>query len=134
MNTMNLRDNQQDVTSARDNVDLVSKGLIDIESIQSEVDLYLKELSEEWKASIPFTCYVINENDQPCSYPIGNTLSRIDICDYLGGQMYPIVRLAFCPNAYKPPSFNDERNSKHAESCDGWTHLHQDLSIADHDP
>ncbi len=67
---MNSRDNQQDVTSARDNVDLVSKGLIDIESIQSEVDLYLEELSEEWKASIPFTCHVINENDQPCSYPI----------------------------------------------------------------
>jgi hypothetical protein len=82
MNMMNLRDNQQDVTSVQDNVDLVSKGLIDIESIQSEVDLYLKEISEEWKASIPFTCYVINENDQPCSYPIGNTLSRIDICDY----------------------------------------------------
>ncbi len=55
MNTMNLQDNQQDVTSAQDNVDLVSKGLIDIESIQSEVDLYLKELSEEWKASISFT-------------------------------------------------------------------------------
>ncbi len=68
---MNLRDNQQDVTSARDNVDLVSKGLIDIKSIQSEADLYLKELSEEWKASIPFTCYIINENNQPCSYPIG---------------------------------------------------------------
>jgi len=60
---MNSQGNQQDVTSAWDNVDLVSKGLIDIESIQSEVDLYLKELSEEWKASIPFTCYVMSEND-----------------------------------------------------------------------
>ncbi len=46
MNTMNLQNNQQDVTSARDNVDVVSEGLIDIKFIQSEVDLYLKELSE----------------------------------------------------------------------------------------
>jgi hypothetical protein len=98
MNTMNLRDNQQYVTSAQDNVDVVTKGLIDIESIQSDVDLYLKQLHEEWKASsIPFTCYVIIENDQPCTFPIGNTLSRIDICDYLGGRMYPAARLVFCP-------------------------------------
>jgi hypothetical protein len=60
---MNSRDSQQDVTSAWDDVDLVSKGLIDIESIQCDIDLYLKELSEEWKASIPFTCYVMSEND-----------------------------------------------------------------------
>jgi hypothetical protein len=133
MITMNLRDNQQDVTSAQDDVDLVSKGLIDIKSIPCDIDLYLKELSEEWKASIPFTCYVMNENDQPCSFAIGSTLSRIDICDYLGGQMYPAARLAFCPNTYKPPSSNDEMNSKHAESCNGWTDLHQDFSIAAHD-
>jgi hypothetical protein len=123
---MNLQDNQQDVTSARDDVDLVSKGLIDIKSIQFDFDLYLKELSEEWKTSIPFTCYVMNENDLPCSFVIRSTLSRIDICDYLGGQMYPAARLAFCPNTYKPPSSNDEMNSKHAESCNGWTNLCQD--------
>jgi hypothetical protein len=109
MNTMNLRDDQQYVISARDNVDVVNKGLIDIESIQSDFDLYLKELHEKWKAFIPFTCYVINEKDDPCTFPIGNTLSlsRIDICNYLGGQMYPAARLAFCPNTYKQPISND---------------------------
>jgi hypothetical protein len=100
MNSMNLQDNQQYVSSAWDNVDVINKGLIDIESIQSNVDLYLKKLHEEWKASIPFTCYVINDNDELCTFPIRNTLSRIDICDYLGGQMYPAARLAFCPNTY----------------------------------
>ncbi len=60
-------------------------------------------------------CYVINEKDEPCTFPIGNTLSRIDIRNYLGGQMYPAVRLAFCPNKYKPPISNDEMNSKNAE-------------------
>jgi hypothetical protein len=107
MNTMNSQDNQQYVTSARDNVDVVNEGLIDIESIQSDVDLYLKELHEEWRASIPFTCYVINEKDEPCTFPIRNTLSRIDICNYLGGQRYPVARLAFCPNTYKSPISND---------------------------
>ena len=133
MNTMNLQDNQQYVTSARDNVDVINQGLIDIESIQSDVDLYLKELHEEWKASIPITCCVIHEKDEPCTFPIGNTLSRIDICNYLGGQMYPAARLAFCPNTYKPPISNDEMNSKYAESCNGWTDLRRDLSIAAHD-
>ncbi len=58
---MNLPDNQQYGFFARDDVDVVIKGLIDIDSIQTDVDLFLKELHEEWKASIPFTCYVINE-------------------------------------------------------------------------
>ncbi len=60
MNTMNLPDNQQYRSSAWDDVDVINKGLIDIDSIQIDVDLFFKELHEEWKASIPFTCYVIN--------------------------------------------------------------------------
>ena len=92
---MNLPDNQQYGSFARVDVDVVDKGLIDINSILTDVDLFLQELHEEWKATIPFTCYIINEKDEPCTFPIGNTLSRIDICDYLGGQMYPAARLSF---------------------------------------
>jgi hypothetical protein len=47
--------------------------------------------------------------------------------------MYPAAMLAFCPNTYKPPISNDEMNSKYAESCNGWTDLRRDLSIAAHD-
>jgi hypothetical protein len=133
MNTMNLQDHQEYVPSTRDNVHVITIRHIDIKSIQSDVNLYLKELHEEWKASIPFTCYVSNENDQPCTSPLGNTLSKIDICNFLGGQMYPAARLAFCPNTYKPPSSNDEMTSKNFESCNGWTDLQRDLSIAAHD-
>jgi hypothetical protein len=97
------------------------------------LDPLLKELHEEWKASIPFMCYVINRYDQPCTSPLGNTLSKIDTCNYLGGQMYPAARLAFCPNTYKPPSSNDEMSSKNSESCNGWTDLWRDLSVAAHD-
>jgi hypothetical protein len=114
-------------------VDVITIGHIDIESIQSDVDLNRKELHEEWKASIPFMCYAINENDQPCTSPLGNTPSKIDICGYSGGHMYLAARLAFCPNTYKPPSSNDEMTSKNFESCNGWTDLWRDLSIAAHD-
>ena len=130
---MNSRDNKQYIPSAWDNVDVITIGHIDIESIQSDVDLYLKKLHEEWKASIPFTCYVINENDQQSFSPLGSTLSKIDIYNYLGGQMYPAARLAFCPNTYKSPSSNDEMTSKNSESCNRWTDLQRDLSIAAHD-
>jgi hypothetical protein len=44
---MNLRDNQHYVPSAGDNVDVIHIGLIDIKSIQSDVDLFTKELHEK---------------------------------------------------------------------------------------
>jgi hypothetical protein len=47
--------------------------------------------------------------------------------------MYPAARLAFCPNTYKPPSSDDEMNSKNAESCNEWTALRRDLSITAHE-
>jgi hypothetical protein len=47
--------------------------------------------------------------------------------------MYPAARLAFRPNTYKPPSFNDEMASNHSESCNGWMDLQRDFSIATHD-
>ncbi len=58
---MNSQDNQQYITPARDNMDVINKGLIDIKSIQSDIDLYLKKLHEKWIAFIPFRCYIINE-------------------------------------------------------------------------
>jgi hypothetical protein len=133
MNTMNWQDNQQYISSAGDNVDVIHIEHIDIESIQSDVDLYIKELHEKWKATIQFMCCNINENDKPCTSPLGNTLSKIDMCNYLGGQIYPAARVAFCPNTYKPPSSNDEMTSRDSESCNGWMDLWRDLSIAAHD-
>jgi hypothetical protein len=86
------------------------------------------------KASIPFSCYIINENDNPCTSSLGNTHSKIDICNYLGGQMYPAARFAFCSNIYKPPYSNDEMTRNNSESCNRWTDLRRDfLSIAAHD-
>jgi hypothetical protein len=47
--------------------------------------------------------------------------------------MYPAARLAFCPNTYNPPSSNDEMTSTKSETCNGWTDLMRDFSIAAHD-
>ena len=49
MKPMNLQDNQQYVTSARDNVDVINKGLIDIKSIQSELIYTLKNFMKNRK-------------------------------------------------------------------------------------
>ncbi len=43
---MNLPDNQLYGSFARDDVDVVNKGFIDIDSIQTDVDLFLKSLSD----------------------------------------------------------------------------------------
>jgi hypothetical protein len=130
---MNLQVNQQYLPSAGNNDDVNHIRHIDIKSIQSEVDPQIKELSEEWKASIPFSCYIINENDNPCTSSYGSTFSKIDICDYLGGQMNPAVRLVCCPNTYKPPSSNNEMTRNNSDSCNGWKDSQRDLSIAAHD-
>jgi hypothetical protein len=130
---MYLQENQQYLPSAGENVDVIHIGHIDIESIQIDVDSYFKELSEERKASTPFSCYVIHENDNPYTSSLGNTLSKIDVCNYLGGQIYPAARLAFCPNIYKPPSSKYETTSNNSESCNGWTNLRRDFFIAAHD-
>ncbi len=47
--------------------------------------------------------------------------------------MYPAASLAFCPYTYRPPSSNDEMIRNYLESCNGWTDLWRDLSIAAHD-
>jgi hypothetical protein len=67
---MNSPYNKQYGSFESDGVDVINKGLIDINFIQTDVDLFLKELHEEWKASIPLTCYVINEQDDTYTFPI----------------------------------------------------------------
>jgi len=34
-----------------------------IESIQCQLDDHIKDMSAEWKASIPFRCHVIHDNE-----------------------------------------------------------------------
>ena len=40
----------------------------DIESIQDNIDNLIKDLSSDWKGSIPFCCHVIDNNDQDSEF------------------------------------------------------------------
>jgi hypothetical protein len=51
----------------------------------------------------------------------------------LGWTNVSCCEVGIFPNTYKPPSSHDEMNNKNAESCNGWTALWRDSSIAAHD-
>ncbi len=88
-------------------------------------------MSRGWNGSIPFHCFVIEEDFVTHTIPTEFILSEIDLCEYLNGNKYVAVRLAFCPTIYKPPSTNEEMSSKVlSEQCHGWIDLRQALELA----
>ena len=78
-------------------IDVADIDCIDIETIQYELDMHISCLSHGRKASIPFDYCVIYENEVTNNLPTNFRISPIDICDYLGGNKYPALRLVFCP-------------------------------------
>jgi hypothetical protein len=103
-----------------------------IESIQCQLNNHIKDMSDEWKACIPFYCHVIHDNNFPQVPLQPNSPSMIDICDYLGGQKYPAVQLDFCHVTYPPPHSNKEMSSTNAHKCTRWGDLSRDLAVAAH--
>ena len=104
---------------------------VDIDSIQNELDVNVRSLSEGWCGSIRFHSFVIYEDFLTPSIPTEFILSDIDLCEYLNGNKYPAARLAFCPTMYKPPSTNEEMSSKVlSEQCQGWIDLRRALELA----
>ena len=104
---------------------------VDIDSIQNQLDVNVRSLSKGWCGSIPFQCFVIDEDHVMNTNPTEIILSEIDLCQYLNGNKYPAARLAFCPTMYKPPSTNEEMSSKVlSEQCHGWIDLRRALQLA----
>jgi len=54
----------------------------------------------------------------------------IDICDFLGGEKYPTMRLHFSSTDYPPPKTNEDMSIDLASS--GWADLCRDLMTAAH--
>jgi hypothetical protein len=52
---------------------------VDIHCIQSQLDCHVKDLSAQWKASIPFLCSVTYDNTCFTDIPPSVPLSLIDI-------------------------------------------------------
>jgi hypothetical protein len=46
---------------------------------------------------------------------------QINICDYIGGQVFGAKRLYFSPTKYPPPTAKVEISSANAHLCMGWT-------------
>ena len=104
----------------------------DIQSIQDHLDSLINDLSSDWKGSIPFCCHVIYNNDLVHEQILEDTPPMIDICDYLGGLMYPAIKLLFSPITYPPPQSNFQMSSSNT-TCTGWTALSRDLAVAAHE-
>jgi hypothetical protein len=104
---------------------------IDTDTIQNELDANIRSLSEGWNESIPFHCFVIEEDLVAHTIPTEYILSAINICEYLNGKKYPAVQLVFCPAIYKPPSTHEEMSSKVLlDQCQGWIDLRQAPELA----
>jgi len=65
------------------------------EAINQLLDSELIALSKPWKGSIPFSVFVLGEEDAISSTLFQVTPQFIDIADYLNGQQYPTRRLYF---------------------------------------
>ena len=99
--------------------------------INSLLDDELSTLYKPWKGSIPFCVHVVGENTPICMSLFNQPLKKVNICDYLGGGMYPTRRLYFCRKKYPPPNqelicggvFNE---------CQGWLDLRRDLCTEAH--
>lgn len=95
--------------------------------MDSEISL----LSKPWKGSIPFSVFILCEDDPISSKIFDQCAQEIDICDYLNGNKYPTKRLYFCPQRYPPPNDN-EMSGKNSNQCKGWMDLKRDLEISAH--
>jgi hypothetical protein len=116
--------------SITDDLHTAYQSAVDIQCIQFQLDCHVKDLSAQWKASIPFLCSVTYDNTSFTDIPPSVPLSLIDISDYLGGQKYPARRLSFCPTTYPPPTLDEEMTSRKSP-C--WCDLSRALGTAAHE-
>ncbi len=64
---------------------------VDIDSIQNQLDVNIRSLSEGWCGSIPFQCFVIDEDYVMNTIPTEIILSEINLFQYLNGNKYPAL-------------------------------------------
>ena len=102
------------------------------EAINQLLDSELIALSKPWKGSIPFSVFILGEQDAISSALFQVTPQSIDIAEFLNGQQYPTRRLYFCPKAYPPPANIDDMAGSNALEYQGWKDLKRDLCISAH--
>ena len=107
-------------------------GLFHLENqtIQTQLDAFVDNLSSDWEGSIPFHCHVINDTTELTSGLLSTPPPLIDICNFLGGKRYPAIRLHFNSKDYPPPKTEDTTDL--ALKTSGWPDLCRDLMTAAH--
>ena len=95
---------------------------IDNQTILCQLDHYVKELSSDWKGKMMFSCHVVFDCASITnSTSITDPPPMVDICDYVGGQVYNAKRLYFSPTClYPPPTSDRDMLSTNAHLCMGW--------------
>jgi hypothetical protein len=109
--------------------------LLDVDNklILNQLDHYVKELSSDWKGKIMFLCHVVYDVAKVSATNLTTCPpQKINICDYIGGQVFGAKRLYFSPMKYPPPTAKVEMLSVNAQLCMGWTKLCQELMVAAH--
>jgi hypothetical protein len=105
---------------------------LDNQRIQSQLNASVNNLSMDWKGSILFHCHVIYDPSELTNDILSTPPPLIDICNFLGGEKYPAIRLHFSSSDYLPPKTNEDRSSDLAIKCSGWADLCRDLMSAAH--
>ena len=105
------------------------------QSIHHLLDAQVKEMSSQWKGSIPFQCHQLTSlTDASSPLPFPSPPPMLDICDFLGGQKYPTARLYFCIIKYPPPQSNEDMICREIDNkCPGWIDLKWDVMVAAHE-
>ncbi len=107
---------------------------LDTRAIQDLLDTQVQSFSHPWKASIPFTVYVLGEDEDPSSV-YSSEPQDVDICDYLANGKYPTKSLYFCSKTYPPPSNDTEMKPiARGKECahEPWLRLKRELALAAH--
>ncbi len=94
----------------------------------------MKELSSDWKGKIMFPCHVVYDCASITnSTSITDSPPIVNICDYVGGQVYNAKRLYLSPTDYPPPTSTSDMLSSKAHLCMGWVKLCRKLIVAAHE-
>ena len=78
-----------------------------VSSIQTLLDKRLHSLTCPWKASIPFSLYVVDIGEEMSPSLFDESPNTVDLCSFLNGQKLSASRLYFNPLTYPPP-INDD--------------------------
>jgi len=101
---------------------------IDDKLILGQLDHCINEFSSDWKGKLIFPCHVTYYSSEVTSLKLASTLPLIDICVYIGGQVFQCKRIYFSPINNPPPT--SQMSSTNAELCKGWIKLCRDITVA----